>query len=158
MASKIIGYSFEDESTEWRIHRGDLVLPGNLDNVDPLIIDGSLRLAGSYDDYGTGTGLLVVLGDFEAENVFTWDALYVKGAVKVRGLLYGAYNDYAFEADGGVTARGIVMDDHSSSFRVEQAEFSVDNNETPNEERLAAMACRLAPEILCRAGQPRGGR
>lgn len=152
VANKIISYSFEDESIEWRIHRGDVVFDGNLDNSEALIVDGSLRLTGSYDDYGQGAGLLIVLGDLEAANVFTWNGLFVSGAVRVQGLLYGAYNDYAFEAGGGVSARGIVMDDHSSSFTVTAAEFEVDNNETADPARLGAMARLLAPEILAEPG------
>ena len=99
---RIIGYSFADNGIEWRIHSGDLKIAGNFDNESALIVDGSLEIAGSYDDYGAGSGLLIVLGDLSAEHVLTWNGLFVRGKVKATGLLYGVYNDYAFEAGGGV--------------------------------------------------------
>lgn len=150
--NKIVAYSFEDSSVEWRIHRGDLAIPGSLDNEHALIVDGSLRIAGSYDDYGAGAGLLIVLGDLEAQHVFSWHALYVKGAVRAAGLVYGAYNDYAFEADGGVTARGIVMDDHSSSYQAAKAEFELDNSGSAGEEDFGKMIRLMAPETLAAPG------
>jgi hypothetical protein len=148
----IVAYSFEDAGIEWRIHRGDLTIPGSFDNEHALIVDGSLRIAGSYDDYGAGGGLLIVLGDLEAEHVFSWHALYVKGAVRASGLVYGAYNDYAFEADGGVSARGIVMDDHSSGYEVTRAEFDLDNNGSAGEEAFAKMIRLMVPETIAAPG------
>lgn len=145
---RIIGYSFADSGIEWRIHSGDLKIPGNFDNESALIVDGSLEIAGSYDDYGAGSGLLIVLGDLSAEHVLTWNGLFVRGKVKATGLLYGVYNDYAFEAGGGVEARGIVMDDHSSSYEVLRAGFEVDNSEGADDEALGRMIRQLLPEIL----------
>lgn len=149
---KIVAYSFDESGIEWRIHRGDLAVPGNFDNEHALIVDGSLRIAGSYDDYGAGGGLLIVLGDLEAENVFSWYALYVKGAVRASGLVYGAYNDYAFEADGGVAARGVVMDDHSSDYQVTKAEFALDNNGSADEAAYGKMIRLMVPEIIAAPG------
>ena len=145
---RIIGYSFADNGIEWRIHSGDLKIAGNFDNESALIVDGSLEIVGSYDDYGAGSGLLIVLGDLSAEHVLTWNGLFVRGKVKATGLLYGVYNDYAFEAGGGVEARGIVMDDHSSSYEVVQAGFEVDNSEGADDEALGRMIRQLVPEIL----------
>lgn len=148
VANKIIDYSFEDASIPWRIHRGDLAVAGNFDNDGALVVDGTLRIDGSYDDYGHGAGLLIVLGDLEAEHVFTWNGLYVRGAVRAKGLVYGAYNDYAFEAGGKVSARGIVMDDHSSDYQVEKAEFEIDNSGAADEEAYGRMLRLMVPEVI----------
>jgi len=148
IASKIISYSFEDAEIDWQIHPGDLKVAGNFDNDAALIVDGDLVVDGTYDDYGKGIGHLIVLGDFEAENIFSWNGLYVRGMVKASGLVFGAYSDYAFEVDGGVAARGIVLDDHSSSFAVQQAEFRIDNTAPLDIEQFGKALRLLLPEIL----------
>lgn len=152
VADRIIEYSFEDKAIPWRIHRGDLAVAGNFDNDAALIVDGSLRIDGSYDDYRSGEGLLIVLGDLEADHVFTWNGLYVRGAVRAKGLVYGAYNDYAFEVDGKVSARGIVMDDHTAAYEAERAEFDIANYSPVDEEAYGKMIRLMLPETLTDPG------
>ncbi len=111
-----------------------------------LLVDGALTIAGSYDDGGEGA--LIVLGDLSAEHVLTGGALYVQGAVRASGLVFGEGGRDAFETDGGVTARGIVMAGHRAAYAVAAADFVVDDGGEVSDAAVAAMGRRLLPELF----------
>ena len=100
----------------WLYVDGDVDVPGDLLVDAPVVIGGSLKVAGIYDDYHAGMGHALVMGDLEAEHVLTWCDLGVIGDLKVRGLVYAYYNDHVVELSGGLEARAFVIFDKSCSY------------------------------------------
>jgi hypothetical protein len=144
-----VAYALEDTTIGWRLHRGDLKIIGSFDNDAAVIVDGNLEIAGSYDDYLSGSpGLLIVLGDMKAEHVLTWGDLYVRGRLTARGLVYGYYNDFALTVGGGIDARGIVISDHSADYEAGASGFTLDDAGNFDDADLEAALRQLEPDIL----------
>ncbi|HVJ61829.1 MAG TPA: hypothetical protein VM555_03865, partial [Tahibacter sp.] len=97
-------------------HQGDLTLDRSFANDDIVIVDGNLTIRGDYDDYSPGIGVLLVLGDFNVDDVLSWGSIAVAGKLASTGLVYANYNDFTFEVAGTVAARALVVSDKSASY------------------------------------------
>lgn len=105
-----------DSETGWYYHQGDLTLQGPVDGDTNLIVDGTLRIQGLYDDYRNAIGQLVVLGDLHVDHLISWGTVAVTGSIKASGLVYPYYNDFTFEVGGQIEARALVVHDKSTDF------------------------------------------
>lgn len=132
--------------TGWKIHKGDLAINGSFDNTDPLVVDGNLTVKGSYDDYRSGMGHLVVLGDFHVENVLSNDDLYVQGRLAATGVVFTYYNDFHFTVGGGVDGKGLIVDDKASSYVSGNLGFVIDTFGNSAEHHDLALRS-MAPEM-----------
>jgi hypothetical protein len=134
-----------DKGVPVYLHKGDLTIDGSFANTHALVVDGTLTIRGSYDDYRNGgIGMLVVLGDLRAEHVVSWGSMAVTGTLDATGLVYAYYNDYSFEVAGPVTARAVVVFDKSTNNpRVDAAIRQTDDGQG------AALAVRhFVPELM----------
>lgn len=146
LAGTLAGYHFDDESARVLVHDGDLVVRGDFDNGDLLVVRGSLTVEGSYDDYREGIGVLVVQGDMHAHDLYSWGAIRVAGDLRVGGVLMTVYNDFSFEVAGKVDARLLLISDKSCDYRVGEIGIALtDDGDT----RQYALALRqLLPEAF----------
>lgn len=145
-----------DKSIRWYHHPGDRVVPENVDNDIALIVDGDMIVHGFYDDYVSGIGMLVVLGDLVVRDLVSWGSVYVDGDLYADGVVYGYYNDYTFEVDGKVHARALVLSDKSSSYRAGHLPVEIDPY-APTKEQLRAARDIFVPEVY-KNGAKRVGR
>lgn len=154
IGSAQVRYQLEDGPGHWLLHEGDLHVPGDLDLDAALIVAGDLRIDGSYDD-GHGDGQLIVLGDLQLEHAFSWGALLVRGDLDARGVVFAVYNDFSFEVNGKVNARGLVISDKSNDYRIGRIDFVLDDMSSDVEtlDTQAGLALRhLQPELLTDPG------
>ncbi|WP_428267152.1 hypothetical protein [Haliangium sp.] len=91
---------------------GNLTVQGDLDVVAALVVTGNLTVEGTLRDCGPQSRV-VVLGDLECDHVWSSGWITVVGDVRIRGVLFGTYNDDAFEAHGSISAGAIVADEHA---------------------------------------------
>ncbi|MES2818614.1 MAG: hypothetical protein V4812_06450, partial [Pseudomonadota bacterium] len=142
-----IGDYLEDAGIPWELHRGDLHIDGSLDNRHALVVDGNLTINGDYDDYTSGIGMLVVLGELRVDNLMSWGSVYVDSDLQARGLVIAEYNDFTFEVKGKVNARGLVIHDKSSSYENGQLGFVYDDMAGTDAEQAALAVRQLVPEL-----------
>ncbi|OON48473.1 hypothetical protein BV389_16770, partial [Escherichia coli] len=90
------------DNIRWYYHNGDLSLPANFSNQNKLVVNGNLTISGDYDDYLSGNGHLIVLGNVIVDNFINHDFAYVKGQMTAKGLVYADYNDHNFEVMKGI--------------------------------------------------------
>lgn len=99
-----------------RIAGGDLEIAGDLSTFEArlcgLIVCGSLRVRGRYSDFDDPASFVLVLGDFEAGEVWTAGQLEIQGDATVRGALLGDYNDYSCNVGGDLEARLFYPEEH----------------------------------------------
>ena len=138
-SAKQIAYNFDDADTEVRIHPGDLTVSGALENDSLLIIQGDLTIKGNYHDYLSGIGVLVVLGQMQVENLYSWGAIYVQNDLNASGLILTVYNDFTFEVDGKVNARALVISDKSSDYQAGKIDVMLDDNDFDVEQQTLAL-------------------
>jgi hypothetical protein len=95
-------------------HEGDLETDALEVGPRPLVVSGSVRLAGLLlDGHQADHTLLVVLGELDVENVATVSAMFVAGDARIRGLLFGdSLGDDVFCVGGGLKARALVEQHH----------------------------------------------
>ncbi|WP_329562381.1 hypothetical protein [Kitasatospora sp. NBC_01266] len=117
----------EDEDLDWRLHRGDLIVPENVDQDLALVVDGNMIVHGFLDDYVSDIGLLVVLGDLVVHDLVSWGAVSVGGDLRAEGVVYAYYNDYTFEVGGKVHARALVLADKSGGYSTGEVEAEIDS-------------------------------
>jgi hypothetical protein len=128
-ARKDVAYNFDDAAAEVRIHSGDLVVSGHLENDSLLIVQGDLTIEGNYRDSMSRFGVLVVLGEMRVENLYSWGAIYVRNDLNASGLVLTVYNDFTFEVDGKVNARALVIDDKYSDYQAGKIDVMLDVND-----------------------------
>lgn len=146
-ASFSVSPFLEDEDLDWYRHRGDLVLDRPLSNGHALIIEGNLRIRGSYDDYRNNTGLLIVLGDMQVENVVSWGSLAVAGHLKAEGLIFAYYNDFTFDAKS-VAARALFVYDKSGSVGKVDAPIWMSSEKGASKGSVQRAVQTLMPEVV----------
>lgn len=146
-ASFSVSPFLEDEDLDWYRHRGDLVLDRPLSNGHALIVEGNLRIRGSYDDYRNNTGLLVVLGDMQVENVVSWGSLAVAGHLKAEGLIFAYYNDFTFDAKS-VAARALFVYDKSGSVGKVDAPIWMSSEKGASKGSVQRAVQTLMPEVV----------
>ena len=134
---------------EWYYHEGDLVIDGNFDNGNWLVVNGNLTIHGSYDDYSVGSGHLIVLGNVYVENFLNEGFAYIKNELKAKGLVYADYNDHNFEAIGGVASRGLIVSDKMVQIGTVESDFYIndDLSEKSFNENTGKAQKLLVPEL-----------
>ncbi|MER5934199.1 hypothetical protein [Streptomyces sp. NPDC002054] len=135
-----------DTGIAWQHHAGDLVVPEDLDLDIALVVDGDLIVHGFLDDYVSGIGMLVVLGDLVVRDLVSWGSVYVAGDLRAEGIVYGYYNDYTFEVEGAVHARALVLSDKSASYNTGELEVEVESYYPPKKQLRAARDI-LVPQV-----------
>lgn len=113
---------------KWFYHNGDLSIKGNLDNKNMLVVNGNLTIEGSYDDYHSGSGHLIVLGNVTSDHFMNQGFAWVGGQLTTKGLVYSYYNDHNFEVMNGVQAKGIIVSNKATRFNVLQSDFYINDN------------------------------
>ncbi|EFT2865053.1 DUF2773 domain-containing protein [Escherichia coli] len=116
------------DNIRWYYHNGNLSLPANFSNQNKLVVNGNLTISGDYDDYLSGNGHLIVLGNVIVDNFINHDFAYVKGQMTAKVLVYADYNDHNFEVMKGISARGIIVSDKPTQFEVIKAEFYINED------------------------------
>lgn len=147
LGNNLVAYNFEGDSTI-RIHEGDLHIEGNLDNDALLVVRGNLVVDGMYDDYRSDIGVLVVLGDMQVRDVYSWGAMYVQGDLAATGLLMTVYNDFTFEVDGKLDARALVVSDKSADYN--DGAIGMAWTDDRDEADIARALRTLQPELFTR--------
>lgn len=137
---------------------GDLIVQGDLDVVANLVVTGDLIVQGTIEDCGPDSRI-AVHGNLICDHLLTSGWILVGGDVRVKGFLYGEYNDDALEVLGDIEAGIILTRDHSidpvGEFRVKHAPraksvwgkqplFDIFGNEA----HIAELRALLGPEIL----------
>lgn len=110
------------EKYSWRIHDGDLRLPGNVVNDINLIVMGDLIIDGWYDDFDC-EGFLAVFGAMRCQHLLSRSMMFVTEDLLIEGLNYQDYNDWCFECGGQVAARAFICYDKQCIFDRERAVF-----------------------------------
>ena len=93
---------------EWRLHEGDLRLPGNVVNDLYLIVTGDLIVDGWYDDSCDDESFIVVFGSMRCQHIFSSHDIFVGGDLRAQGLIYLEERDWNFECPGEVSARAFI--------------------------------------------------
>ena len=145
-ASNQIAYNFGDANTEVVVHLGDLIVDGSLENDSLLIVQGDLTIKGNYHDYLSDTGVLVVLGQMQVENLYSWGAIYVQKDLNASGLILTVYNDFTFEVAGKVNARALVISDKFNDYR--PGKIAVTLTDDTLGEQQQAIALRLFEPVF----------
>ncbi|MEU1180835.1 hypothetical protein ABZ464_24910 [Streptomyces sp. NPDC005820] len=130
----------------WYLHQGDLVVPDDLDLDIALIVDGDLVVHGFLDDYVSGIGMLVVLGNLVVRDLVSWGSVYVEGDLRAHGVVYGYYNDFIFEVNGAVHARALILGDKSASYATGEVEAEIDSYH-PTKEQFRTARDILVPQV-----------
>ncbi|GDY34750.1 hypothetical protein ACINB_06420 [Acidovorax sp. NB1] len=95
-----------------------------------ILVEGQLQIDGALTcDNTDGATHLIVRGDAQVHNaVVGGQLLYVQGALRVRGLLWGHYNHGELRVQGGLQARVALFTDeyHLHIEGPEQVEFLLD--------------------------------
>ncbi|MEU3598898.1 hypothetical protein ABZ714_09240 [Streptomyces sp. NPDC006798] len=130
----------------WYRHEGDLVLPEDTDLDVSLVVDGDLVVHGFLDDWVSGTGMLVVLGDLVLRDLVSWGSVHVTGDLRAHGIVHSVYNDHVFEVGGAVHARALVLSDKSADYRTGEVEAEIDPY-YPTRAQLRAARGILVPQV-----------
>lgn len=115
----------------WYVHEGDLELDKSFSSEYGLIIKGNLTIKGIYDDYkGSYIGNVIVLGNMEADHLYSWGTLTILGDIKVKGLILNEYNDHVFESIGKIECKAFYIYGKQTGFKSEllTTEFKRDYN------------------------------
>jgi hypothetical protein len=154
IGNKEIDYNYRDmPASNILVADGDVVIDGEWNPVDIIAIFGNLTVNGLYDDFVGGTGVVTVFGNMAAHDIYSWGALHVTGDLNVRGLVLPMYNDYTFEVEGVVNARGLISMDKFAVYKEGNLPFAFDafnlSDQSPGgmaEQQAAWQA--LVPELF----------
>ncbi|SDU15849.1 hypothetical protein [Halopseudomonas salegens] len=112
---------------DFLVHEGDLHVPGHFKSTGPLLVRGDLRVYGVYDDDNLPYGIVAVLGNMQAQHLYSFASLYVQGNLEVEGVIATVYNDFTFEIDGEVNAAGLIVSGKYANFQVGELGFQLDD-------------------------------
>lgn len=122
---------------DWKVHRGDLVVEGNIESNEKLIVLGNLTVKGDISTYSLSNPW-VILGNVTATNIVTDSPLLITGSINASGLVFiDSYYDNPSTIKGNINARGIFINDIIAPVVVSStnSEFTVrasDKNDTEN--------------------------
>jgi hypothetical protein len=150
-ASAQIAYNFDDANTRVLLHEGDLAVDGNLRSGDIVVVTGNLTVAGNYHDYQDGIGVLLVVGNMQVDNLYSWGALYVGRDLNAKGLVLTVYNDFTFEVAGKVNARALVVSDKSGEYTLGNTPAEISDNASKAKHAMALRT--LLPEFFTNPDQ-----
>lgn len=132
LSGHFILYNFEDR--DFLVHQGDLHVAGHLKAEGPLLVRGNLRVDGLYDD--GFDGVVAVLGNMQAQHLYSFGSLYVQSNLQVEGVIVTVYNDFTFEVAGEVNAAGLVVSDKVGSYEAGELGFEL-NDAYSTEDRMS---------------------
>lgn len=158
LGSGNILYEFNDG--DFLVHDGDLHVPGHFAPSGRLLVRGDLRVDGVYDDdRDLPYGIVAVLGDMQAQHIYSFASLHVKGDLHVEGVIATVYNDFTFKVGGALSAAGLIVSDKDASYQPGELGFQLDDRYRGAEEMKPAHRLRhenglrrLRPEFLGSAG------
>ena len=158
LGSGNILYEFNDG--DFLVHEGDLHVPGHFAPSGRLLVRGDLRVDGVYDDdRDLPYGIVAVLGDMQAQHIYSFASLHVKGDLHVEGVIATVYNDFTFKVGGALNAAGLIVSDKDASYQPGELGFQLDDRYRGAEEMKPAHRLRhenglrrLRPEFLGSAG------
>lgn len=133
------------ENSQWYYHNGDLTIEGSLDNENALVVNGNLTIHGSYDDYYSGSGELIVLGNVVVDDFLNRGFTFVNGKLDSSGVVFTYYNDHYTEVTKGVQARGIIVSDKAVDFDVIKSDFIL--NDYVTQQDIEKAYSLLVPDI-----------
>ncbi len=132
-----IAYNFENAGTRVLVHDGDLRVDGNLANGDIVVVTGNLSISGNYHDHKDSIGVLMVAGNIQVDNLYSWGALYVGKDLNAKGLVLTVYNDFTFEVEGKVNARVLVVSDKSGGYTLGTTKAEISDNAKAKQRGMA---------------------
>ncbi|BAT39249.1 DUF2773 domain-containing bactofilin [Escherichia albertii] len=124
-------------ASDWKVHRGDLVVDGNIESNQKLIVLGNLTVKGNISTFSLSNPW-VILGNVTATNIVTDSPLLITGSINASGLVFiDSYYDNPSTIKGSINARGIFINDIIAPVVVSStnSEFMVragDKNDTEN--------------------------
>lgn len=124
-------------ASDWKVHRGDLVVEGNIESNQKLIVLGNLTVKGNISTFSLSNPW-VILGNVTATNIVTDSPLLIAGSINASGLVFiDSYYDNPSTIKGSINARGIFINDIiapvvASSTNSEFMVRASDKNDTEN--------------------------
>lgn len=124
-------------ASDWKVHRGDLVVEGNIESNQKLIVLGNLTVKGNISTFSLSNPW-VILGNVTATNIVTDSPLLITGSINASGLVFiDSYYDNPSTIKGSINARGIFINDIiapvvASSTNSEFMVRASDKNDTEN--------------------------
>lgn len=124
-------------ASDWKVHRGDLVVEGNIESNQKLIVLGNLTVKGNISTFSLSNPW-VILGNVTATNIVTDSPLLITGSINASGLVFiDSYYDNPSSIKGSINARGIFINDIiapvvASSTNSEFMVRASDKNDTEN--------------------------
>lgn len=124
-------------ASDWKVHRGDLVVEGNIESNQKLIVLGNLTVKGNISTFSLSNPW-VILGNVTETNIVTDSPLLITGSINASGLVFiDSYYDNPSTIKGGINARGIFINDIiapvvASSTNSEFMVRASDKNDTEN--------------------------
>jgi hypothetical protein len=139
-----------DPDSHWKQHSGDLVIDGSWNNNELVVVDGDVRISGNYDDFVSGIGILVVLGDMSVQNLVSWGSVAITGKLSASGLVYAYYNDFTFEV-GELEARAFVVSDKSIHVGQDRSLITLNDDDLHSPEDIRKALRMFVPEVIAPA-------
>ncbi|EKF2764106.1 DUF2773 domain-containing bactofilin [Escherichia coli] len=98
-------------ASNWKVHRGDLVVEGNIESNQKLIVLGNLTVKGNISTFSLSNPW-VILGNVTATNIVADSPLLITGSINASGLVFiDSYYDNPSTIKGIINARGIFIND-----------------------------------------------
>ncbi|HBB3117777.1 TPA: DUF2773 domain-containing bactofilin [Escherichia coli] len=139
-------------ASDWKVHRGDLVVEGNIESNQKLIVLGNLTVKGNISTFSLSNPW-VILGNVTATNIVTDSPLLITGSINASGLVFiDSYYDNPSTIKGSINARGIFINDIiapvvASSTNSEFMVRASDKNDTENVKK-ALFRPKPSPELV----------
>ncbi|SQB54465.1 protein involved in detoxification of methylglyoxal [Escherichia coli] len=77
-------------ASDWKVHRGDLVVEGNIESNQKLIVLGNLTVKGNISTFSLSNPW-VILGNVTATNIVTDSPLLITGSINASGLVLSTH-------------------------------------------------------------------
>lgn len=115
-----------EESSNWRIKKGNQTIDGDFENDENIIYEGNLTISGNY--FSVDDAKLIVLGDLNANNILADSSLHVQGNVVAEGMVYASENNN-FKVDGQLEAKAFINYKSNVSIKDLKVEIKIDNHQ-----------------------------
>jgi hypothetical protein len=90
---------------------GDLVIHGDLENGNVVVVTGDLTIDGAYRQWRADAPLLLVGGDLAVRSIEAFGPILVAGDLTARTIYVGG-NEYRLDVGGRLTAELLIQHDH----------------------------------------------
>ncbi len=115
-----------EESSNWRIKKGNHTIDGDFENDENIIYEGNLTISGNY--FSVDDAKLIVLGQLNANNILADSSLHVQGNVVAEGMVYASENNN-FKVDGQLEAKAFINYKSNVSIKDLKVEIKIDNHQ-----------------------------